>query len=147
MSLTNQDLPVHNGNTMVSLLFLITSKSAEIYKNIDSNLNDSESWVIKVPLDAHVVAFSDRPHRVAKVIPEGIGGFINIFLKSDFTTDPPNVTVAGSLEDVLKVLSQVAKQLDPPRSPLKRGTLSPVPPFLRGARGDHRVVCITSNTF
>jgi hypothetical protein len=28
--------------------------------------------------------------------------------------------------------------LDPPKSPLKRGTLSkfPVPPFLRGARGD-----------
>jgi len=28
--------------------------------------------------------------------------------------------------------------LDPPNSPLKRGTLSkfPVPPFLRGARGD-----------
>jgi hypothetical protein len=37
--------------------------------------------------------------------------------------------------------------LDPPKSPLKRGTLSPVPPFLRGVRGDHRVVFITQNTF
>jgi hypothetical protein len=25
---------------------------------------------------------------------------------------------------------------DPPKSPFKRGTLIPVPPFLRGARGD-----------
>jgi len=25
---------------------------------------------------------------------------------------------------------------DPPKSPLKRGTLNPVPPFLRGVRGD-----------
>jgi hypothetical protein len=31
-----------------------------------------------------------------------------------------------------------ALSFDPPKSPLKRGTLrrSPVPPFLRGARGD-----------
>jgi hypothetical protein len=29
------------------------------------------------------------------------------------------------------------RSFDPPKSPLKRGTLSvPVPPFLRGARGD-----------
>jgi hypothetical protein len=27
--------------------------------------------------------------------------------------------------------------LDPPKSPLKRGTLIDFPPFLRGARGDH----------
>jgi len=98
MSSTNQNLPVYDGNTLVSVLFLITSKSAEIYKNSDSDLNDNESWVIKVPLDAHVVVFSDRPHRVAKVIPEGIKSFVNIFLKSDFSTDLPNVTVAGNLD-------------------------------------------------
>jgi len=26
---------------------------------------------------------------------------------------------------------------DPPKSPFSRGTLSPIPPFLRGAMGDH----------
>jgi hypothetical protein len=28
---------------------------------------------------------------------------------------------------------------DPPKSPFKRGTLNPVPPFLRGARGDRYI--------
>jgi len=30
----------------------------------------------------------------------------------------------------------VSKVLDPSKSPLKRETLIPVPPFLRGVRGD-----------
>jgi hypothetical protein len=34
--------------------------------------------------------------------------------------------------------------LDPPKSPLKRGTLILVPPFLRGARGD--LTLVTHNT-
>jgi hypothetical protein len=29
---------------------------------------------------------------------------------------------------------------DPPKSPLKRGTLNLVPPFLRGARGERQVL-------
>ncbi len=37
MSSVNQELPVHNGNTMVSMLFMINSKSAEIYKEDGSN--------------------------------------------------------------------------------------------------------------
>jgi len=40
------------------------------------------------------------------------------------------------LEDVWKVLLSVSKVLDPSKSPLKRETLIPVPPFLRGVRGD-----------
>jgi hypothetical protein len=32
--------------------------------------------------------------------------------------------------------SLIATHGDPPKSPFKRGTLTPVPPFLRGARGD-----------
>jgi hypothetical protein len=40
-----------------------------------------------------------------------------------------------SLEDVLKVLMTVAKPSDPPKSPLKRGTMSLSPPFLRGVGG------------
>jgi hypothetical protein len=35
-------------------------------------------------------------------------------------------------------LKSVAPCIDPPQSPLKRGTKIPVPPFLRGARGDRR---------
>ena len=33
--------------------------------------------------------------------------------------------------------------LDPPKSPLRRGTLTLVPPFLRGVRGDQEVSKIT----
>jgi hypothetical protein len=32
---------------------------------------------------------------------------------------------------------------DPPKSPLRRGTLNPVPPFLRGVRGDRFRVGVT----
>ncbi|BAT53075.1 hypothetical protein NOS3756_20340 [Nostoc sp. NIES-3756] len=35
---------------------------------------------------------------------------------------------------------------DPPKSPLKRGTLILVPPFLRGVRGDQNVVGLGSQT-
>ena len=37
--------------------------------------------------------------------------------------------------------------LDPPKFPLKRGTLTLVPPFLRGVRGDHEVPKITIQNF
>ncbi|AHJ28232.1 hypothetical protein NSP_18990 [Nodularia spumigena CCY9414] len=36
--------------------------------------------------------------------------------------------------------------IDPPKSPLERGTLIPVPPFLRGARGDQNVMTQLENT-
>ena len=36
--------------------------------------------------------------------------------------------------------------LDPPKSPLKRGTLIPVPPFLRGVRGDQSLEELVSKT-
>ena len=37
-------------------------------------------------------------------------------------------------------ISGLYRSLDPPKSPLRRGTLSAlVPPFLRGARGDRGV--------
>ena len=36
---------------------------------------------------------------------------------------------------------------DPPKSPLKRGTLIPVPPFLRGARGARFPVSSTLRTY
>jgi hypothetical protein len=37
--------------------------------------------------------------------------------------------------------------LDPPKSPLKRGTLILVPPFLRGVRGDLNVLKVTAKKF
>jgi hypothetical protein len=37
--------------------------------------------------------------------------------------------------------------LNPPKSPLKRGTLILIPPFLRGARGDQLVLNITAKYF
>ncbi len=36
--------------------------------------------------------------------------------------------------------------LDPPKSPLKRGTLIVFPPFLRGARGDQNVMGLRYKT-
>jgi hypothetical protein len=41
----------------------------------------------------------------------------------------------------------VSKVLDPPKSPLERGTLIPVPPFLRGVRGDLKVLKVTAKYF
>ncbi len=43
----------------------------------------------------------------------------------------------------------VGKQnvLDPPKSPLRRGTFIPVPPLKRGARGDQQMPKITANYF
>jgi hypothetical protein len=41
----------------------------------------------------------------------------------------------------------VSKVLDPSKSPLKRETLIPVSPFLRGVRGDQQVPKITANYF
>jgi hypothetical protein len=41
----------------------------------------------------------------------------------------------------------VSKVLDPPKSPLRRGTLIPVPPFLRGVRGDLKVPKVTAKHF
>ena len=92
----HQNLPIHKGNEMVSLLFMINSISGEIYSETDSN--KEEKWFIKIPLDTNVIAFSDRPHRIAKSMPGGMKEFTNFFVKSDFTTDPPNVTVSGNLD-------------------------------------------------
>jgi len=36
---------------------------------------------------------------------------------------------------------------DPPKSPLKRGTLTPVPPFLRGAPGGSHDLCVHRSLF
>lgn len=47
---------------------------------------------------AHVVVFSDRPHRLAKTMPGGIEHFAALYTKSDFVKDPPNATFAGNEE-------------------------------------------------
>ncbi|BAZ50939.1 hypothetical protein NIES4103_35620 [Nostoc sp. NIES-4103] len=46
-----------------------------------------------------------------------------------------------------KSLTMYQMSLDPPKSPLKRGTLILVPPFLRGVRGDLNVLKITAEYF
>ena len=46
-----------------------------------------------------------------------------------------------------KYLAMYQIRLDPPKSPLKRGTLILVPPFLRGVRGDQLVPKVTANHF
>lgn len=86
--------PVEEDKKLVSILFLITSKTAEI-------LNQNENWFIALPLDADVVVFSDRPHRIAKKMPS-INEFVGFFLHSDLAKDLPNVTIAGNLNSDLK---------------------------------------------
>ena len=68
----------------VDILFMITAGSAQF---LDGNF--------LIPQDAHTVAFSDRPYRLAKVLKGGALHFANFYNASDFTTDPPNVTFAG----------------------------------------------------
>jgi hypothetical protein len=46
-----------------------------------------------------------------------------------------------------KSLAMYQILLDPPKSPFLRGTLIPVPPFLRGVRGDQLVLNITVQYF
>ncbi|BAZ49420.1 hypothetical protein NIES4103_20320 [Nostoc sp. NIES-4103] len=46
-----------------------------------------------------------------------------------------------------KSLSMYQMSLDPPKSPLKRGTLILVSPFLRGVRGNLNVLKITAEYF
>ncbi len=50
-------------------------------------------------------------------------------------------------EDVWKVLFSTCRLLDPPKSPLKRGTLRRFPPFFRGARGDPQELDVLCETF
>lgn len=43
-----------------------------------------------------IMAFSDRPHRVAKNLKNGLNGFNEMYHSSDFQDDPPNVTFSGN---------------------------------------------------
>jgi hypothetical protein len=43
-------------------------------------------------------------------------------------------------------MTDASKTLDPPKSSLKRRTLTPIPPFLRGVRGDLDTTVDFSNT-
>jgi hypothetical protein len=43
-------------------------------------------------------------------------------------------------------MTDASKTLDPPKSSLKRRTLTPIPPFLRGVRGDLDTSIDFSNT-
>jgi hypothetical protein len=47
---------------------------------------------------------------------------------------PPNPPLSSY--PVYTSLDKSENLRNPPKSPLKRGTKSPVPPFLRGVRGD-----------
>ncbi len=90
--------PVEADKKIVSILFLITSETGQIES---AQLSSDKQWLISLPLDAHVVVFSDRPHRIAKKMSD-INKFVEFFLHSDLTTDPPNVTIAGNLNSDLK---------------------------------------------
>ena len=75
----------------VSLLFLLVTPFATIETRPEGGA------YIKMPLETDVVAFSDRPHRIAKSIPGGVVSLANYLSQSDIATDPPNITFTGEL--------------------------------------------------
>jgi hypothetical protein len=80
-----EGLPKYQGKSMVSLLFLMTSDKATV-----------DGAAIVVPGNAAMIVFSDRPHRIARPLPGGVMSFANFYARSNFVTDPPNATFAGS---------------------------------------------------
>ena len=77
----------------LSWLFMIRSKTVKITASGGANY-------IEIPKEATVIAFSDRPYRMAKTIEGGIVGFANFFInRPDFPKDPPNVTFVGESVD------------------------------------------------
>lgn len=83
-------------NVLVDLswLFMIRSKTVTITKPDHEGCSH-----IEIPSDATVIAFSDRPFRLAKSLEGGIVAFAKFFEKSDFKDNPPNVTFAGEFTD------------------------------------------------
>lgn len=87
----------HNENPeKVSLLFMITAATGKLEKT-EGGKNCHNSVQLILPTDAHVVAFSDRPHRIARHVKGGLRHFCAFYTQSDFISDPPNVTFAGNL--------------------------------------------------
>ena len=106
-------LPVHNGNTMVSMLFMIVSEEVSV-KDGHIELSNNE----------RVTVFSDRPHRIAKPLPGGVEAFGKFFNDSDFIDDPPNVTFAGNLNADKKEYYTIFEIGDPVLS--KNSVLLPI---------------------
>ena len=79
----------HNKGDKIDMLFLITAPTAEFRKT----KTHGEHFLISG--DAHALAFSDRPYRLAKTLAGGALHFAHFYNKSDFKSDPPNVTFAG----------------------------------------------------
>lgn len=96
------DHPLDTDKKIVSVLFLITAPEIIV-----------QDKHVEIPSDANVIVFSDRPHRIAKVYPGGITSFASFFSKSDFTTDPPNVTFAGNLDSNKKEYFTIFELGDP----------------------------------
>ncbi|MCA9944318.1 MAG: hypothetical protein KC449_12605 [Anaerolineales bacterium] len=87
----------HNADPgKVSLLFMITAASGKL-EQTEGGKNCQDSVHLVLPTDAHVVAFSDRPHRIARHVEGGLKHFCAFYTQSDFISDPPNVTFAGNL--------------------------------------------------
>jgi hypothetical protein len=84
----------HADDNQISLLFMITADNIKLEKSGTYEAGYvGEHFVINS--DAHVLVFSDRPHRVAKRLEGGLVAFTEFYGKSDFVTDPPNITFAG----------------------------------------------------
>lgn len=82
---TQEGLPIWKDKAMVSLLFAVMCERCQI----------SEGKLV-LSGGSIFIALSDRPHRVAKMIPGGAKGFANFFKHSDFERIPPNVVFSGT---------------------------------------------------
>ena len=91
-----EGLPKHNGQFVVSLMFLMTSDKATV---------DGDGIVI--PGNAAMIVFSDRPHRIARPLPGGVTSFAKFYARSNFVADPPNATFAATAADGQEVCSVV----------------------------------------
>ena len=67
-----KDLPSYNGQDMVSLLFLLSAEHAKVQQLTQSDSIPDTGVYIEFPLNAGALAFSDRPHSIAKPVDGGI---------------------------------------------------------------------------
>jgi hypothetical protein len=82
---TKEGYPIWNDKEMVSLLFAVICEKCHL---------SSDELILRG--GSTFIALSDRPHRVAKMIPGGAQAFANFFKHSDFENIPPNVVFAGT---------------------------------------------------
>ena len=90
----------------ISWLFMVTNESAILKSKGDYDGKTIGSHFV-IDIKSNITAFSDRPNRQAKKIAGGLNSFAKFYEKSNFMTNPPNVTFAGVYTETEKENSTV----------------------------------------